>query len=101
MRSRGLKTARRIDALLNDTGALWEQVAKEVMCAHGVSAVDLRWARRESSKVEGREIVSRREALPFACDPAPWLSQTPTTCAMSTNDGAKSIIVREIFGIQF
>jgi hypothetical protein len=97
--SRGLNSARRIDALLDDIGALREQAVKGVMCAHDVSVVGLLWVRRENSKIEGREIVCRREALPLTCDPAPSWSQTPTTGAMSANDGVKSIIVREIYGI--
>jgi hypothetical protein len=98
--SGGLNSARRIDALLDGIGALLEQAVEGVMCAHDVSVVDLLWVRRENAKIEGREIVCRREALLLACDPAPSWSQTPTTGALNANDGAKRIIVRKMFGVQ-
>ena len=98
--SGGLNSARQIEALLDDIWALREQAVKGVMCAHDVWVVDLLRARRGNSKIEGREIECRREALPLACDRAPSWSQTPTTGALGANDGAESINVREIFGIQ-
>jgi hypothetical protein len=72
-RSKGLKTARQIGALLHEVVALRGQAVGVARCAHDGREVDLRWGRRESSEIEGREIVRRREAALGACDPAPLL----------------------------
>lgn len=72
------ETARQTGVLLVDTVALLEQGVRAVMYAHGERGVDLPSVQRGNSETEGREIVCRREALLGACDPAPWLSQTPT-----------------------
>jgi hypothetical protein len=65
--------ARRTGALLRAGVAPQEQTVREEVCVHDGWEVDLQWVLRENSEIEGREIVSRREAVLGACDPAPSL----------------------------
>jgi len=88
--------ARRTGALLPVAVARSEQVVREARCAHDGWEVDLRWGLRENSEIEGRGTVSRREAALGACDPAPWLSQTPTGTAMRPDFGRKYAIVESM-----
>lgn len=74
----GSRTATRIGALQFGIEALEQRLATEVASAHSEHAVDLLWVCWEILWIEGRGIACRREVVLVACDPAPWLSQTPT-----------------------
>ncbi len=63
--------------------------------------VDRWWARWENSGTEGREIVCTKVVALSACDPAPWLSQTPTRRAMSANIRKEDAIRWYLFVLDF
>lgn len=72
MPSKDLRMARQIDALLVCAVAPLARVVKAVVFAHDGLSVDLRWAQRETQETEDRGTASTMEAVPVACDPAPF-----------------------------